>query len=82
MGTGRRYTCKGIAGPTTTISFRVPQTVKDLFDQCILEAPDLANQTEAGQDAIVKWIMLEEHGRAQADAPHETTEANGDGQHT
>jgi hypothetical protein len=75
----RRYTCKGIEGPTSVISFRVPQRVRELFDQCVLEAPDLASQTEAGQDAIVKWIMLEEHARAQApEVPHETApEANG-----
>lgn len=65
----RRYSCKGIPGPSATISFRVPQAVKELFDQCVELAPDLNSQTEAGQDAVVKWIMLEELERARAVQP-------------
>lgn len=73
MGSERRYTFRDFPGPTVTLSFRVPETASLLLTEAVKEAEGIANRTEALQDAMVKWIMLEELYRAQreeaADAP-------------
>lgn len=65
----RRYSVRAnpeIAdGKTETLSFRVPRAVKALFDERVAELaadenePGIENQTDAGQDAIVKWCLME-----------------------
>lgn len=52
-------------GAMATISFRVPKSIKALFEERVEELkadPEehgIDNQTDAGQDAIVKWLLLE-----------------------
>jgi hypothetical protein len=66
---GQRYSVRAnpsIAdGAMATLSFRIPTSVKTLFDERVAELkddelePGITNQTDAGQDAIVKWLLLE-----------------------
>lgn len=63
----RRYTAREIPGdhgPMVTISFRLPRAVKELFDERVAElkadpGSGITNQTDAGQDAITKWCLME-----------------------
>jgi hypothetical protein len=74
MRKGNRYSFRDFPGPTVTISFRVPETASILLTEAVRLAEDVENRTEALQDALVKWLMLEELARAQAaEAPPATT---------
>jgi hypothetical protein len=70
MGAERqRYSFKEVGGPSETISFRVPKVAHDMLMARIEAAPDLTNKTEAMQDALVVWIMLEELREAKREEP-------------
>jgi hypothetical protein len=66
----RRYSVRanpgaGGDGAMATVSFRIPKAVKEIFDERVAELkddeaePGIINQTDAGQDAIVKWCLME-----------------------
>jgi hypothetical protein len=59
MGT-KRYLFTDHGGPSTTISFRVPEVVRRILEELLPEADGVETITQAMQDAAVKWIMLEE----------------------
>lgn len=64
MGAGQRYSFKDVPGPTTTISFRVPEVASLILDEILADPEvDVSKRTDAMQDAFVKWVMLEEHAR-------------------
>lgn len=67
---GRRYLFKDFPGPTVTLSFRVPETASMLLTEAVAEAEGIDNRTEALQDAMVKWIMLEELARTKRQEDH------------
>lgn len=49
---------------TVPISFRVPESVNELLEDRIAKlvaAGELKNRTEAMQDALTCWLMIEEH---------------------
>lgn len=56
----RRYTFKDVPGSTVTISFRVPEAASLLLTERVARLEDVSNRTEALQDALVKWLMVEE----------------------
>jgi hypothetical protein len=59
----RRYTTKSfpaMKGETDPLSFRCPRAVVELLDAEIAkEKPGIANRTDALQDAVVVWLMIE-----------------------
>lgn len=63
----KRYTFKGFPeGAAVTLSFRVPESVSLLLTDRVARSDDLANRSEALQDAIVKWLMMEEYAEQKA----------------
>jgi hypothetical protein len=70
MGTGPpRYNARTNpqikSGPMVTKAFRLPQSVATLFDERVaklIEAkdPGVQNATDALQDAVAKWLLIEE----------------------
>jgi hypothetical protein len=62
MGTEprKRYTFKDVPGATVTISFRIPESASLLLTERVARSDDLATRTEALQDALVTWLMVEE----------------------
>ena len=59
-----RYSFRDVPGPTVTVSFRIPEVAALILEELLPEAEGVTNRTEALQDALVKWIMLEELYRA------------------
>lgn len=58
----RRYSFKGFPEPALVpLSFRVPESVALLLQDRIERSPDIENKTAALQDALVKWLMIEDH---------------------
>ena len=61
----RRYTFKDVPGATVTISFRIPEVASLLLTDRVARSEDLATRTEALQDALVTWLMVEEWKESQ-----------------
>ena len=57
----KRFTnrCVGWAGETVVISVRVPRPVVDAIDDH-LGQPDVRTRSDAAQDALAVWAMMEE----------------------
>jgi hypothetical protein len=50
-----------MAGNSVPLSFRVSKDVADLLDERIAAKPaGITNRTDALQDALVVWLLLEE----------------------
>lgn len=61
--TRRRYTMAGM-GATVPLSFRVSVSADALLKDRVanlVAAGEIKNQSEALQDALVVWLMIEEH---------------------
>jgi hypothetical protein len=57
-----RYTFKNLAETASVpLSFRVTESVNALLIDRIDRLDDIANKTEALQDALVTWLMVEEY---------------------
>jgi len=65
----RRYSFKDVPGPTVPLSFRVAASAALLLDDRIARLPDINNRTEALQDALVTWLMIEEWKESSNGAP-------------
>lgn len=64
----RRYTVRenpGLAGDSVMLAFRCPKPVAASLDELVAEGrPGIESRTDALQDAVVVWQLLEEHERA------------------
>lgn len=52
-------------GPMSTMAFRVPTSVRKMFEERVdklkaADDPGIQNNTDALQDAMVKWVLIEE----------------------
>lgn len=67
--TRRRYTVKSfpaMAGETISRSFRLPVAVDALLNAEIAkQKPGIATRTDALQDAVVCWLMIENENDGQ-----------------
>jgi hypothetical protein len=66
----QRYTFRDVPEPLTVpLSFRVPGSVGILLEDRVaklVEAGEIRNRTDALADALVTWLMVEEHHERQA----------------
>lgn len=64
----KRYAFKDVPGATVTVSFRIPESASMLLADRVEKlkaAGELENRTEALQDALVTWLMVEEWKESQ-----------------
>jgi Arc/MetJ-type ribon-helix-helix transcriptional regulator len=70
MGTEsrKRYTFRDVPGPSVPLSFRVAESASMLLKDRVAKlivAGEIKNQSEALQDALVTWLMIEEWKESQ-----------------
>jgi hypothetical protein len=62
-GARRRYTIKdnpqAKVGKLVVISFRVPAVWAELLDAEVTRDPEIDNRTDAMQDALMCWLLLQ-----------------------
>ena len=80
MGTERRrYTFRDVPEAlTVTVSHRIPESVSMLLNDRVaklVEKGELRNRSDALADALVTWLMVEEHQERQEAAAATTLEA-------
>lgn len=64
----QRYTFKTVPGPSVPLSFRVSESAAMLLNDRVAKlkaAGELENRSEALQDALVTWLMIEEWKESQ-----------------
>lgn len=47
-------------GETVPMTFRIPLVVRDMLDEQIEADPNLGSRSEALQDAVTTWLMVEQ----------------------